>query len=92
MAELLKPLDSEPVSVYPPFITYPRGQYRHEYAPERRAALETALAGVVLGSYDRRILHWLSWRDLATAATVVSLILRARHVTAEQALGGGESR
>jgi hypothetical protein len=33
MPEPLKPLDSEPVSVYPPFITHPRGHYRHEYAP-----------------------------------------------------------
>ncbi len=92
MAELLKPLDTEPVSVYPPFVTYPGGQYRHEYAPERRAALEAALAGVVLGSYDRLVLHWLSWRDLARSAAVVSLILRARRVAAEQARGGGESR
>ena len=92
MAEHLAPLEQEPVSVYPPFITYPRGEYRHEYPEERRAALVAALAGVALGSYDRRILHWLSWRELAVGATVVSLTLRARQAAAEQARRGGEPR
>ena len=93
MPRSLQPLNEEPVSVHAPFITYPRGQYRHEYPEERRAALEAALVGVELGAYDRRILHWLSWRDLAIAATVVSLLWRARDAADQQARrGGGEPR
>jgi hypothetical protein len=85
----LAPLEVEPVSVHPPFIDYPGGRYRHEYPEERRAALVAALTGVRLGAYDRRVLHLLSWRDLAVAATVVSLILRARAVAAHDAAPGG---
>ena len=85
----LAPLEIEPVSVHPPFIDYPGGQYRHEYPDERRAALVTALTGVQLGAYDRRVLHLLSWWDLAVAATLVSLILRARAVAAHDAPAGG---
>ncbi len=89
MPQRLAPLESEPVSVHAPFITYPGGQYRHEYPEERRAALEAALVGVELGAYDRRILHWLSWLDVAIAATVVSLLWRARDAAAQQILRGG---
>ncbi|MDQ3763313.1 MAG: hypothetical protein M3460_17290 [Actinomycetota bacterium] len=85
----LAPLEVEPVSVHPPFIDYPGGRYRHEYPEERRAALVTALAGVRLGAYDRRVLHLLSWWDLAVAATLVSLILRVRAVAAQDAAAGG---
>ena len=85
----LAPLEVEPVSVHPPFIDYPGGRYRHEYPEERRTALVTALTGVQLGAYDRRVLHLLSWWDLAVAATVVSLILRARAVAAHDATAGG---
>jgi hypothetical protein len=88
----LAPLEVEPVSVHPPFIDYPGGRYRHEYPEERRAALVAALAGVRLGAYDRRVLHLLSWWDLAVAATLVSLILRARAVAAQDTAAGGGRR
>lgn len=50
------------------------------YTPpgRREAALLSALAGVDLGDYDRRIITWLSSRDDPTVATIVSLITRAR--------------
>jgi hypothetical protein len=92
MGRHLEPLEDGPVSVYAPFITYPRGEYRHECAEERRAALLAALEGVELGAYDRRILHWLSGWDVPTAAAVVSLILRARDAATQQARRGGEPR
>ncbi len=72
------PLETAPVSVYPPFTSYPAGQYRHEPAAERRMVLRQALAGVELGDYDRRILDWLAGWDTPTVGTVVSLLLRAR--------------
>ena len=61
---------------------------------ERRAALLAALDGVALGAYDQRILHWLASDEVATVATVVSLLWRARHAaTARQARrGGGQLR
>ncbi|HUK73039.1 MAG TPA: hypothetical protein VLW50_30520 [Streptosporangiaceae bacterium] len=47
--------------------------------PETRvAALRQALAGVPLGRYDLRIVHWLAGWDDSTARTVVSLLHRAR--------------
>jgi hypothetical protein len=89
----LGPLDREPVSVHVPFVSYPGGQYRYENAEERLAALLVALAGVELGAYDRRIVHWLAGWDMPTAAVVVSLLWRARHAAARQERrGGGESR
>ncbi len=72
------PLDAAPVSVYPPFTSYPAGQYRHEPAGERRMVLYQALAGVELGDYDRRILDWLAGWDTPTVGAVVSLLLRVR--------------
>ncbi len=93
MHEHLTPLDREPVSVHAPFVCYPSGQYRHEPAEERRAALLAALEGVALGAYDERILRWLARDEVSTVATVVSLLWRARHAAAWQAhRGGGESR
>jgi hypothetical protein len=86
-------LGQEPLSVHVPFVFYPGGQYRHEYAEERRAALLAAPDGVELGAIDRRIVHWLAGWDVPTAAVVVSLLWRARHAAARQERqGGGESR
>jgi hypothetical protein len=93
MPECLAPLDQEPVSVHAPFISYPGGQYHHEYPEKRRAALVAALDGVDLGAFDRRVLHWLAWWDVAIAASVVSLMWRARNAATQQAhRGGGEPR
>ncbi len=91
MREPLAPLDREPVSVHPPFLSYPGGQYRHEDPEQRRAALLAALHGVQLGAYDQRILRWLAGWDVPTVATVVSLLWRARDAAAQD-LRGGESR
>jgi hypothetical protein len=93
MGEPLAPLDREPVSVCAPFVSCPSGQYRHEHPQERRAALLAALEGVELGAYDQRLLTWLAGWDVPTAATVISLLWRARHAATPQALrSGGESR
>jgi hypothetical protein len=86
-----RPLEVEPVSVHPPFITYPSGHYRHEPTEERRAALDAALAGVALGAYDQRFLRWLSTWDIATVASVVSLLWRARAASTHPGEGEGLS-
>jgi hypothetical protein len=72
------PLDSEPVSVHPPYVSYPGGAYRYEPTHERRAALDQALTGVALGAFDQRFLRWLCAGDLMTVATVISLLHRTR--------------
>jgi hypothetical protein len=93
MHEPLAPLDSEPVSVHAPFISYPSGQYRHERPEERRAALLAALEGVELGAYDERLVHWLTGWDVPVIAGVISLVWRARHAAAQRAhQGEGEPR
>ena len=45
---------------------------------ERSAILAGVLDGVELGSWDRRLVGWLSGLDTSTALTVASLIARAR--------------
>ncbi|MGH8918312.1 MAG: hypothetical protein ACRD0H_08250 [Actinomycetes bacterium] len=93
MREPLAPLEQEPVSVHAPFISHPGGQYRHECAGERQVALRAALAGVAPGAYDERIVHWLAADEVATVATVVSLLWRTRHAATHQShRGGGEPR
>lgn len=47
MGGTLAPLDREPVSGDAPFISYPSGQYRHEYAEERKPALREVGAGLL---------------------------------------------
>ena len=81
-ADRCAPLDSEPVSVHPPYITYPGGAYRYEPTHERRAALDQALTGVSLGAFDQRFLRWLCAGDLVTVATVISLLWRTRAAAA----------
>jgi hypothetical protein len=45
---------------------------------ERSAILAGVLDGLELGSWDLRIVGWLSGLDTSTALTVASLIARAR--------------
>jgi hypothetical protein len=49
---------------------------------EARAMLDDALAGLVLGGYDRRIVAWLAGWDQPTIAAVASLLHRARTTNA----------
>jgi len=86
------PLETQPVSVHAPYIAYPGGQYRHEDAAERRAALVEPLRGVPLGAYDQRVLHWLAGWDMPVVAAVTSLLWRARHAATQTSRGGGASR
>ncbi|MGH3224469.1 MAG: hypothetical protein ACRDPY_38270 [Streptosporangiaceae bacterium] len=64
-----------------PIQTAPRG---HLPATGRAQILTAALAGLELGAWDRRILHWLAGRDTSTVLTVASWITRARATTASQ--------
>lgn len=57
-----------------PIETEPRGVDLVEAA----AMLDTAVHGLVLGAYDRRIVAWLGSWDQPTIATVASLLARAR--------------
>lgn len=50
---------------------------------ERARILAAALAGIELGAWDRRILHWMSSWDPATVLTVASWITRTRAITPE---------
>jgi hypothetical protein len=45
---------------------------------ERSSILAGVLEGVELGSWDRRVVGWLSGLDTSTALTIASLIARAR--------------
>lgn len=45
---------------------------------EARAMLTTAVEGLPLGDYDRRILAWVEGWDSPTIATLASIIGRAR--------------
>ncbi len=71
-------LDSEPPGGY----CQPEVRYR---------AFRAALAGVDLGSFDIRIIHWLVGWDDPTVRTVVSLLWRARQAgeAAGMCRGGG---
>lgn len=64
------PIDSDPIDYY-----------RHLDFADLRALLDEALAGVELGTYDRRIVEWAKqmW-DQPTMVTIASLIQRARAV------------
>jgi hypothetical protein len=61
------------------------GPYEHQpaetfIAPARRTAmLAAALAGVELGTWDRRILAWLAhWCDTPTFLVILGMLQRAR--------------
>jgi len=64
-----------------PIQAAPRG---HLPATGRAQILAGALAGLELGAWDRRILHWLAGWDTSTALTIASWITRARAGTANQ--------
>jgi len=66
-----------PRSVYPPFNRHRRiGVY--DLKTDRAAALMDAVQGIELGAYDVDIIGWLAGGDTPTAATLVSLLHRAR--------------
>ena len=91
---MLDPLDREPVNVRPPFdLRVPASMppprrlvgpdtafeaWRAELLADRVAALTEPLAGLPLGTYDRRIVEWLAGFDVPTVGGVVSLLHRAR--------------
>ena len=64
-----------------PIQTAPRGCLP---ATGRAQILTGALGGLELGTWDRRILHWLAGRDTSTVLTIASWITRARSATASQ--------
>jgi len=75
-------LPDQPVSSGPPSG---HGPYEHQpaetfIAPARRTVmLAQALAGVELGTWDRRILAWLAhWCDTPTFLAILGLVERAR--------------
>ena len=45
---------------------------------DRSAVLAGVLDGVEMGSWDRRVVGWLSGLDTSTALTIASLIARSR--------------
>jgi hypothetical protein len=64
-----------------PIQTAPRGCLP---ATGRAQILASALASLELGTWDRRILHWLAGWDTSTALTIASWITRTRAATANQ--------
>ncbi|MGH3809822.1 MAG: WhiB family transcriptional regulator [Pseudonocardiaceae bacterium] len=92
MLEHWAPLETGPVSVHAPYMSYPDGPYRYEGSGERYAALLEPLHGVPLGAYDQRILHWLTGWDITVVAVVVSLLWRARRAAVQQGQDRSESR
>jgi hypothetical protein len=71
----LAPLDSEPLSVRPPYTT---AAGHHEDHQQRYLALLTALGDLELGSYDVRVLCCLAELGTPGAAVVCSLLHRVR--------------
>ncbi len=70
----LEPLDSEPLSVHPPYTTAPSYD---EDRWECYLALLTALGDdLELGSYDVAILGWLADQGTAPVAVICSLLYR----------------
>ncbi len=53
-------------------------------ATGRAQILAGALAGLELGAWDRRTLHWLAGWDTSTVLTITSWITRTRAATASQ--------
>jgi len=77
-----QPATAQPLPVpSQPIQTAPRGCLP---ATGRAQILTAALAGLELGAWDRRILHWLAGWDTSTALTIASWITRARATTASQ--------
>lgn len=82
----LRPLDREPVSVWPPYdVRCPRIWDLEAVRLDYLAALREPFGGIALGAYDERIVAWLAGWDVPTVGTVVSLLHRAR---ATAPLGG----
>ena len=72
-----RPAQPPPVP-HGPIDTAPRGFVPHA---EQAQILTGALAGLELGAWDRRILHWLAGQDTCTVLTIASWITRARATT-----------
>ena len=67
-----------------PAATVPAGPVQEPppgFVPRAQQAqiLAAALAGIELGTWDRRILDWMSNLDAATVLTVASWITRTRN-------------
>ncbi|MGO9294496.1 MAG: hypothetical protein ACLP52_11595 [Streptosporangiaceae bacterium] len=69
------PVPPGPIETAPPGFLPRAGQAQ---------ILANALAGLELGAWDRRILHWLANWDTCTVLTIASWITRARAGTASQ--------
>ncbi|MBW0116496.1 hypothetical protein [Pseudonocardia abyssalis] len=75
----LRPLDVEPVNIRPPFDVRRTLIYDLEAARlDFLSAVHEPLTGIVLGTYDERMLAWLAGWDTPTVGTFVSLLHRAR--------------
>jgi len=75
----LRPLDREPINIWPPFdvrrtLIYDLEASRLDFL----AAVHEPLTGIALGIYDERMLSWLAGWDIPTVGTLVSLLQRAR--------------
>jgi len=71
----LQPLDTEPLSVHPPYTTPHCWDQDHS---ECYLALLTALEDLELGSYDVSVLGWLSGQGTGPVAVICSLFRRIR--------------
>lgn len=75
---LAGPLGVEPLDLRRDAL--PRADFAGDVNPAgalARAMLDAALDGVVLGSYDQRIITWLKDWDAPTVATLASILRRA---------------
>jgi hypothetical protein len=82
LAGAQQPATPQPPSVpRGPIQTAPRGCLP---ATGRAQILAGALAGLELGAWDRRILHWLAGWDTSTALTIASWITRTQARPASQ--------
>jgi hypothetical protein len=75
----LRPLDSEPVSIWPPYdVRRPRIWDLEAVRLDYLAALHEPFEGITLGAYDERMITWLASWDVSTVGTIVSLLNRTR--------------
>ena len=83
----LRPLDVAPVAIRPPYNqrrpVFPLLDARalEVMRADYLAALTEPLAGIELGTYDRRIVAWLAGWDVPTIGAIASLLHRTRTAT-----------
>jgi hypothetical protein len=67
-------------AAWPALLSGPAGVPPAGFVPEATPAeiLAGVLAGIELGSWDRRVAGWLTGLDTATLLTIASWIARAR--------------